>query len=114
MMQLCLKIEHPALVAPRLNFLDAAAVHFGHPKFYKAECIVRKAAVAEPKPFAAFCLEVRKHLTLEKFNQHRFESASPSAAPGFADAMAPGNGASGLVAVPTAATDGDGLRGAAM
>ena len=77
MVQLCLKIEHPALVAPRLNFLDAAAVHFGHPKFYKAECIVRKAAVAEPKPFAAFCPEVRKHLPLEKFNQHRFRIRVP-------------------------------------
>src|SRR5439155_22380706 len=64
MMQLCLKIEHPALVAPRLNFLDAAAVHFGHPKFYKAECIVTKAAVAEPKHFAAYCLEETNHLRL--------------------------------------------------
>ena len=77
MMQLCLKIEHPALVAPRLNFLDAGAIHFAHPKFYKAECVVRKAAVAETKSFTASCLEVRQHLPIEKFDQHGFRIRVP-------------------------------------
>src|ERR1041385_28743 len=67
-----LKIEHSALVAPRLNFFDAAAIAFRYSKFHKSECVVRIATAAQTKFFAPFRAEIRNYLPLEKLSQRGF------------------------------------------
>ena len=72
MMQPCLKIEHAALVAPRLDFFNPNPIRFRDSKFHKTKCVVRIAAIAEAKFVAAFRAEIREHLPLEKLNQGGF------------------------------------------
>jgi len=48
-----LQIEHPALIAPRLNFFDPVGIRVRYPEFHKTKGVVRITAVAEPKPAAA-------------------------------------------------------------
>src|SRR5438552_371512 len=69
MLQLQLQIQHAALVAPRLDFLDAIPIRFGDTEFDETKCVLGKARVAQAKPVAAFGCEVRKNLSIQKIEE---------------------------------------------
>jgi hypothetical protein len=71
-MQTDLEVEHPAFVAPVLNFFDSTAVRFGHAKFNEAKRVVGKARIIQPHPIPSMGAEIRKNLALDKFRQHSF------------------------------------------
>ena len=63
-----LQIEHAPLVAPRLNFFDAAAVSFRDAQFDEAKNIFGITALTESQFVAAARRQVWQNLLLEKLD----------------------------------------------
>lgn len=74
MLQAHLEVKHAALVAPALDFFDAAPVNLGHTQLHKAKSVIGKPRITQSHPIAAPRLQIRKNLALDKFDQHRFRS----------------------------------------
>src|SRR2546423_2061367 len=72
MLQLQLQIQHAALIAPRLDLLDAIAICFGDTEFDETKCVLGKTRVAQAKPVAAFGCEVRENLSIQKIEERGF------------------------------------------
>ena len=66
-----MQIEHPAFVAPLLNFFHPAAIRFAHTQFCVAKSVVRKTRIVELESVSAVCAEIGKNLPLEKFEKNR-------------------------------------------
>jgi hypothetical protein len=71
-LQVDLQVEHPALVAPRLNLFDSALILFRHPEFHKTESVVRILTVAESKATAATRSKIRHDLIFKKGADYGF------------------------------------------
>src|SRR5438045_9224163 len=53
MVEADLNIEHPSLVAPRLDFFDAAAITLGNPKLRVAKGFIGKTEIVSSHPIAS-------------------------------------------------------------
>ena len=69
-LQTNLQVEHAPLVAPVLNFFDAAAIGFGHPELHETKSVVGKTGIVQPHPVAAARAEIGKNLAIDKLDQH--------------------------------------------
>ena len=67
-----LDVEHSALVAPRFDFIDPAAVAFRDAQFRKTKGVLGKAAIVQAHPVAAMRAEVGKDLAVDEFDQRLF------------------------------------------
>jgi len=72
MMQTHLQIEHPAFVAPRLDFFDPAPVAFGDAQFHEAKRVVGKTRIVQAHSITAAGAQIGKNLPLDEFNQDGF------------------------------------------
>src|SRR2546423_5558270 len=72
MEQAHLDIEHAPLVAPALDFLDAAAVTLGYAQLHEAKRVVGKTRIIQSHSIAAARLEIRKNLAFDELDQHSF------------------------------------------
>ena len=72
MVQAHLEIEHSPLIAPRLNFFDAASIAFGDAQFHETKGIVGETRIVQAHPIAAARLQIRKNLALDEFDENRF------------------------------------------
>jgi len=71
-LQAHLDVEHAPFIAPVLNFLDAAAVGFGHPQLHETKGVVGKTRVVQAHPIAAARAQIGKNLPVDKFDEHSF------------------------------------------
>ena len=72
MVQTHLQIEHAPLIAPGLDFFDAAAVALGHAQFHKTKSIVGKTRIVQPHPVTAARLQIGKNLPFDKLDKDGF------------------------------------------
>ena len=64
-----LEVEHSALVAPRLDFIHAAAVPLRHAQFRKPKRVLGKATVVHAHAITAARAKVRKDLPVDEFHE---------------------------------------------